>query len=50
MSMKLVPSPSGLAATGGNAGSRKAEVGMRFEAFSFGLIRIDGIIYEHDVV
>ncbi len=23
---------------------------MRFEAFSFGLIRIDGVTYEHDVV
>ena len=23
---------------------------MRFEAFSFGSIRIDGITYEHDVV
>jgi hypothetical protein len=27
-----------------------AEVLMRFEAFSFGSIRIDGITYEHDVV
>jgi hypothetical protein len=27
-----------------------AEVSMRFEAFSFGSIRIDGITYEHDVV
>jgi hypothetical protein len=27
-----------------------AEVGMRFEAFSFGTIRIDGVTYEHDVV
>jgi len=26
------------------------EVPMRFEAFSFGLIRIDGVTYEHDVV
>ena len=23
---------------------------MHFEAFSFGLIRIDGVTYEHDVV
>jgi len=23
---------------------------MRFEAFSFGAIRIDGVTYEHDVV
>ncbi len=23
---------------------------MRFEAFSFGKIRIDGVTYEHDVV
>jgi len=23
---------------------------MRFEAFSFGMIRIDGVTYEHDVV
>ena len=23
---------------------------MRFEAFSFGSIRIDGVTYEHDVV
>jgi hypothetical protein len=23
---------------------------MRFEAFSFGSIRIDGVVYEHDVV
>jgi hypothetical protein len=23
---------------------------MRFEEFSFGSIRIDGVIYEHDVV
>jgi hypothetical protein len=28
----------------------KSEVPMRFEAFSFGSIRIDGITYEHDVV
>jgi hypothetical protein len=27
-----------------------AEVRMRFEAFSFGSIRIDGTTYEHDVV
>jgi hypothetical protein len=27
-----------------------AEVFMRFEAFSFGSIRIDGVTYEHDVV
>jgi hypothetical protein len=27
-----------------------AEVFMRFEAFSFGSIRIDGVSYEHDVV
>ena len=27
-----------------------AEVLMRFEAFSFGSIRIDGTTYEHDVV
>jgi hypothetical protein len=27
-----------------------AEAGMRFEAFSFGSIRVDGITYEHDVV
>jgi len=26
------------------------EVRMRFEAFSFGSIRIDGVTYEHDVV
>jgi hypothetical protein len=26
------------------------EVPMRFEAFSFGSIRIDGVTYEHDVV
>ena len=26
------------------------EVCMRFEAFSFGSIRIDGVTYEHDVV
>src|ERR1019366_9199160 len=27
-----------------------AEVGMRFEAFSFGSIRIDGVTHEHDVL
>lgn len=27
-----------------------AEVPVRFEAFSFGSIRIDGVTYEHDVV
>jgi hypothetical protein len=27
-----------------------AGVPMHFEAFSFGTIRIDGVIYEHDVV
>jgi hypothetical protein len=27
-----------------------AEVFMRFEAFSFGSIRIDGVTYEHDIV
>src|SRR5712692_7179820 len=27
-----------------------AEASMRFEAFSFGSIRIDGVTYEHDVV
>jgi hypothetical protein len=27
-----------------------AEVLMRFEAFSFGSIRIDGVTYEHDVL
>jgi hypothetical protein len=27
-----------------------AEVPVRFEAFSFGCIRIDGVTYEHDVV
>jgi len=27
-----------------------SEVPMRFEAFSFGVIRIDGVTYEHDVV
>jgi hypothetical protein len=26
------------------------EVPMRFEAFSFGSIRVDGVTYEHDVV
>ena len=26
------------------------EVGMRFQSFTFGLIRIDGVTYEHDVV
>jgi hypothetical protein len=26
------------------------EVAMRFEAFSFGSIRIDGVTYNHDVV
>jgi hypothetical protein len=26
------------------------EVPMRFEAFSFGSIRIDGLTYEHDIV
>jgi hypothetical protein len=28
----------------------RVEVFMRFEAFSFGSIRIDGVTYEHDVV
>jgi hypothetical protein len=27
-----------------------AEASMRFEAFSFGSIRIDGVTYQHDVV
>ena len=26
------------------------EVGMRFDHFSFGSVRIDGVTYEHDVV
>jgi hypothetical protein len=29
---------------------KNAEMGMRFEAFSFGSIRIDGVTYQHDVV
>jgi hypothetical protein len=28
----------------------RGEVLMRFEAFSFGSIRIDGVTYEHDVI
>src|SRR6266545_4400101 len=28
----------------------RGEVHMRFEAFSFGSLRIDGVTYEHDVV
>jgi hypothetical protein len=28
----------------------QGEVDMRFEAFSFGSIRIDGVTYDHDVV
>src|SRR6516225_11595734 len=31
-------------------GDVTAEVPMHFEAFSFGLIRIDGVTYEHDVL
>jgi len=27
-----------------------AEAHMRFEAFSFGSVRIDGITYDHDVL
>jgi hypothetical protein len=30
--------------------SQFQEVGMRFQSFTFGLIRIDGVTYEHDVV
>ncbi|WP_328807306.1 MTH938/NDUFAF3 family protein [Paraburkholderia elongata] len=30
--------------------TKAAEMGMRFEAFSFGSIRIDGVTYQHDVV
>ncbi len=29
---------------------KNAEMGMRFNAFSFGSIRIDGVTYQHDVV
>jgi hypothetical protein len=29
---------------------KNAEMGMRFEVFSFGSIRIDGVTYQHDVV
>jgi len=32
------------------ASTKPVEVGMRFEAFSFGSIRIDGVTYQHDVV
>jgi hypothetical protein len=30
--------------------TKAAEMSMRFEAFSFGSIRIDGVTYQHDVV
>ena len=32
------------------AASRQVEMSMRFQAFSFGSIRINGVTYPHDVV